>query len=63
MTTLIMEVVTITLIMEVMMITQIMVDMMTTLKELSNGQVNSSYLKDPTNGHSQKLMANMQILQ
>jgi len=52
-----------TQIMEVMTITQIMVDMMTTLKELSNGQVNSSYLKDPTNGHSQKLMANMQILQ
>ena len=52
-----------TLIMEVTMITQIMVDMMITLKELSNGQVNSSYLEDPTNGHSQKSMANMQILQ
>ena len=33
------------------------------LKVISNGQVNSSFLRVPTNGHLKKLMANMQILQ
>ena len=51
------------LIMEVTMITQTMLDMMIMLKVLLNGQVNSSFLRVPTNGHLRKLMANMQILQ
>ena len=46
-----------------MMIIPTIVDMMIILRVLSNGQVNSSFLRVHTNGHLKKSMANMQILE